>query len=118
MIVDDIISSGRTMLRAIELAEQCGCGRVVVAAVHAVQQPGIDMLRKRAWRVIASDTIDTPVSGVSVIEKVAEAVKGAGGAGEVSESIETRVESVASAKEQEQTGLDENALAGAFSMFD
>jgi|GEM_PF-198272 len=81
VIVDDIISSGGTMLNAIRVAENCYCGRVVVATVHAVQQKGLDMLKKHAWRVVATDTVNTPVSEVSVIEKVAEAVR-SGGLGE------------------------------------
>lgn len=78
VIVDDIISSGSTMLNAIKNAEKCGCERAVAAAVHAVQQAGLDMLKKYAWKVIATDTIDTPVSEISVIESLANAIRSAG----------------------------------------
>ena len=110
VIVDDIISSGGTMLKAVMSAERCGCGRVVIAAVHAVQQKGLDLLKKHAWRIVATDTVETPVSGVSVIERLAQAIRA--NRDENESSVVTGMAS--GEKESKKT----EPVAGAFSMFD
>ncbi len=76
IIVNDIISSGDKIIRAAEAAERFNCGRIVAAAVHVVHKDGIERLRKYVSKVIATDTIDTPVSEASVIDKLAEAIRG------------------------------------------
>jgi len=120
VILDDIISTGGTMVKAIETAEKNGCGRVVVAAVHAVQQSGLDLLKKRTWRVITTDTVGTPFSDVSVIEKVADAIKG-----QASSWAQPSAETVSATSQQDGTKPEEkpgeassdDAIASAFSWF-
>jgi len=136
VIVDDIISTGGTMLNAIKVAEDCYCGKVVIAAVHAVQQKGIDLLKKHAWRVFATDTINTPISEISVIDKVAESVKseGIGASIQGAESIEQEGKKqephadddyteISESKDSEaspkpEDSADQEPAEGAFSMFD
>ncbi|RLI97228.1 MAG: hypothetical protein DRO99_03310 [Candidatus Aenigmatarchaeota archaeon] len=89
VIVDDIISSGKTMLNAVRSAKSCGCGRIVLAAVHAVNGSGIESLRKHAWRIFSTDTVNSPISEVSVIERLAESIKWASGE-PVTQEMETK----------------------------
>lgn len=113
VIVDDMVASGGTMVKAIETAERCNGGRAIIAAVHIVQQSAIDLLKKRAWRVITTDTVDTPVSKVSVIEKVAETIKS-------SPLGMPRPVEISDYDSQANIQTSESAepVAGAFSMFD
>lgn len=75
VIVDDIISTGKTMAQAIGVAKKCGCGRIVVASVHVVSHAGLELLNKHAWKIISTDTINNPVSHVSVVKRVADAIR-------------------------------------------
>ncbi len=113
VIIDDIISSGGTMLKAIETAKRAGCGRIVVASVHAVQQAGIDRLRKHAWKILSTDTVDTPVSEVSVIGTVADAISGRPGVD--TSGMHSAAERGVSVPD---TPAETEPAAGAFSMFD
>jgi ribose-phosphate pyrophosphokinase len=113
VIVDDMIASGGTMVKAIETAESCNSGRVVVAAVHIVQQSAIDLLKRHAWKVITTDTVATPMSEVSVIAKIAETIKGSR-PGASRPAVNYNYDSTPISKTSEST----EPAAGAFSMFD
>ncbi len=75
IIIDDIISSGGTMVNAAKMAKAAGASSVTVAAVHIAKQEAIEKLRPFADNFIATDTIETPVSCVSVTNKIAEKIR-------------------------------------------
>ena len=75
IIVDDIVSSGSTMLPAIELCKQNGAKDVFVYVVHLVSGKGIEKISPHVKEFLASDTIATPVSKISVVEQLAEKIR-------------------------------------------
>ncbi len=77
VIVDDIISSGGTMIKAIEISRQSGAEKIIAAAVHPVLAKGAyEKISPMVTRFLATDTIDSPVSEISVTGKIAEKIKG------------------------------------------
>ena len=80
VLIDDIISTGRTMLAAIrELTRQRMSAAVVVAA-HAVFADGAydELLRARPAAVVTTNTIPHPSNAIDVTELVADALPGGG----------------------------------------
>ncbi len=77
VIVDDIISTGGTMAKAVAEAYKNKAGRVVAAATHAVLAPGAlgRIYGAGAVDVVATDTIESPISMVSVARLIVEELK-------------------------------------------
>jgi ribose-phosphate pyrophosphokinase len=84
VIVDDMISTGQTMVEAAELLIQEGALKVFVFATHAVfaKDAGKLLQHSRIERVIVSDTIDVPVFNqfpkleiISIADTAATALK-------------------------------------------
>ena len=76
VLVDDIIATGGTMVEAIHTLRNQGANRIIVTTVHPLlaedayarlKQAGIDML-------VGTDTLERPVSTVSVAGAVTEAL--------------------------------------------
>ena len=77
IIVDDIISSGGTMIKAIEISKKSGAGKIIAAAVHPVLAKGAyEKILPIVWKFLATDTIDSPISEISVTDKIAEKIRG------------------------------------------
>ena len=76
VILDDIASSGRTMVRAIERVLAAGAPPPVSILIHAVFAGGAydDILAAGAARVVTTDTIPHPSNVISVTEAIAEGV--------------------------------------------
>jgi len=72
-LVDDIISTGGTIVKATSLLKELGASEVHVACVHAVLVPGAAtrMLNAGVKEVVATDTLETIFSKVSVAELIA-----------------------------------------------
>jgi ribose-phosphate pyrophosphokinase len=77
VVVDDIVATGSTMSEAVGILHDRGAGRVVVAAVHAVLAGDALTKLRRAGveRVVATDTVERPVSAVSAAPAVAAALE-------------------------------------------
>jgi ribose-phosphate pyrophosphokinase len=84
VIVDDMISTGQTMVEAAELLIENGATKVFVFATHAVfaRDAGKLLQHSRIERVVVSDTIDVPVFNqfpklevLSISETAATALK-------------------------------------------
>lgn len=71
VIVDDIISSGGTMANAARLARESGASSVTITAVHLTKQEAISKLMPLADNFFVTDTIETPLSKVSVVSAMA-----------------------------------------------
>lgn len=78
VVFDDIISSGGTMARAIEALRAQGAAKVAAACTHALFMGGAEEKIRKAGAdlIVASDTVETPFSRVSVASAVAEILKG------------------------------------------
>ncbi|MDI3474687.1 MAG: ribose-phosphate pyrophosphokinae [Thermococcaceae archaeon] len=71
LIVDDIISTGGTMIRAAELLRRMGADRVFVAATHGVFAEGaVERVSRAVDELAVTNTIPTPVSKISVVPEI------------------------------------------------
>lgn len=76
VLVDDIISTGRTMIAAVRALRLAGCPPPVCLGVHAVFAPGAheELLESGASRVVTANTIRHPSNDVSVDGLLAQEV--------------------------------------------
>ncbi len=74
LIVDDMISTGGTVIQAIKALKRAGCGKVFVACTHAILAK--DALRRLlecgVEGLVATDTVLSPISHVSVADIISE----------------------------------------------
>jgi ribose-phosphate pyrophosphokinase len=77
LIVDDIISTGGTIVKAMDILKKNGANKIYVATCHAVLVEGalMKIYEAGAELVIGTDTIPSPISYVSAAPAVARAVK-------------------------------------------
>lgn len=77
LIVDDIISTGGTMVTASQVLKRQGATAVSAACTHGLFAPGaLDRLHTAGLeQTVATDTIEGPASAVSVAQVVAGAVR-------------------------------------------
>ncbi len=66
LIIDDMISTGGTMLRAVENVRKGGAKKVICAATHGFFLKGSLEKLKNAGEVFVSDTIPTDVSEIKI----------------------------------------------------
>lgn len=78
VLVDDIVSSGRTMIEAIRLLRESGWPAPVCLAVHPVFAPGAYGAIRAAGAepIVTCNTLSHPTNGIDVDELVAAAVLG------------------------------------------
>ncbi|WP_202319038.1 ribose-phosphate diphosphokinase [Archaeoglobus neptunius] len=76
VIVDDIISTAGTVCQAARIARKAGCRKVFAACTHAIMAGDAMMrlLESGIEDVVATDTIPSPISHVSVAETIASAL--------------------------------------------
>ncbi len=71
LIVDDIISTGGTMIKAAKLLREMGSKKVFVSATHGVFAEGaIERVEKAVDELAVTNTIPTPVSKISVVPDI------------------------------------------------
>ena len=75
IIVDDIVSSGKTMLNALRLAREAGARRIQCAVVHPITQRGIFNVSKEADGFFACNTVDSALSVIPTESLIAEAIR-------------------------------------------
>lgn len=76
VIFDDIISSGGTMIKAVAYVKRQGAKTVNVACVHALLTEEIKnkILNAGADQIVATDSVQNPVSVVSIAPLIADAL--------------------------------------------
>jgi len=73
LIVDDIISTGGTMVKAANLLREMGAEKVFVAATHGVFAEGaIERVSKAVDELAVTNTIPTPVSRISIARDIVD----------------------------------------------
>ncbi len=73
LIVDDIISTGGTMIKAANLLRKMGAEKIFVAATHGVFAPGaVERVSKAVDELAVTNTIPTPVSKISIVPDILE----------------------------------------------
>ncbi len=76
VIVDDVTSSGSTLIKSAQLARKSGAKRILACVVHfPLGKELADKIQPHAWKVLSTNTIDSPVSEVSVVEAIADKLK-------------------------------------------
>jgi len=77
VLVDDIISTGRTMMETIRQLESAGLRGSICIGVHAVFADGAyeDLVTAGAARVVTCDTIPHPTNAIDVVPVLAPAVQ-------------------------------------------
>lgn len=77
LIVDDIISTGGTIIKAMDVLKKSGVSKIYVATCHPVlvENALMRMYEAGAEMIIGTDTIPSPISYVSVAPTVAKAIK-------------------------------------------
>jgi len=76
VVVDDIVATGTTMSESIGVLDDRGVGRVFVACVHPLlaRDATTKLARAGVEAIFGTDTIERPVSAVSVAPAVADAL--------------------------------------------
>jgi len=77
VIVDDIISTGGTIVEATKVLKNCGVESVECACVHAVLAGNAlnRLYSAGIGRVVATDTVEKPVSVISVADAIVSALR-------------------------------------------
>jgi len=77
VILDDIISSGGTMIKAVSLVKEQGGRRIYAACVHPLMMGDVKdrLLNSGAEAIVGTDSVPSPVSEVSIAPLVASALK-------------------------------------------
>lgn len=76
VVLDDIIASGGTMIKAIKKAKAEGAKKVIAAATHGLfMKDSLIQLKELTDYLIVTDSISTPVSNVSIAPLIVEALK-------------------------------------------
>ncbi|GAB6136782.1 ribose-phosphate diphosphokinase [Thermococcus prieurii] len=71
LIVDDIISTGGTMVKASEILRKLGAERIFVGVTHGVFAEGaIERVSKAVDELAVTNTIPTPVSKISIVPEI------------------------------------------------
>ncbi|KPU63761.1 ribose-phosphate pyrophosphokinase [Thermococcus sp. EP1] len=71
LIVDDIISTGGTMIKAANILRNRGAGKIFVVATHGVFAEGaIERVSAAVDELAVINTIPTPVSKISIVEDI------------------------------------------------
>jgi ribose-phosphate pyrophosphokinase len=77
VLVDDIVSTGRTMLEAVRLVRATGGAAPVCIAIHAVFADAVhdELLRAGAAAVVSCDTLTHPTNRISIAAELAAAIQ-------------------------------------------
>lgn len=75
IIIDDIISSGKTMLNAVHIAKGGGAKSIQCAVVHPITQQGIFSVSKEVDNFFACNTVDSEFSIIPVEGIIAGSIR-------------------------------------------
>jgi len=75
LILDDIISTGNTIAKVAEFVGEWRPKSISVACIHPLFTNGIDMFKGKIDRLIATNTVESPVSKVNVGPLIAKELK-------------------------------------------
>lgn len=77
LLLDDMISTGNTMIKALEKMKEGGAKRIICAATHGLFLYNcLDLMRKHTDIIFASDSIVSPQSAVSIRGKLEDLFNG------------------------------------------
>ncbi|MBI4173980.1 MAG: ribose-phosphate diphosphokinase [Candidatus Aenigmarchaeota archaeon] len=77
MILDDIISSGTTMLAAVDKLKESGAKKMIIGATHGLfLNNSLESLKAKADYLVVTDSVETACSKVSLAPLIAGSLKG------------------------------------------
>jgi len=77
VILDDMIVSGTTMIKAVDKLRESGARKVIAAASHGLfLKDSLKILQEKTDYLVVADSIETPVSGVSIAPLISGLLKG------------------------------------------
>ena len=77
LLVDDMISTGGTILKAAELLRKAGAGKIYVGAVHGLFANGSgEKISKIVDELAVTDTIESRFSTIHIARNIADVLKG------------------------------------------
>lgn len=75
VLVDDIISTGHTLLETIKLLKKLGAEKITCICVHGIfAENALDKLRKTGAKIISCNTIPNPVAKIDVSGIIAKSI--------------------------------------------
>lgn len=73
VILDDMITSGTTMIKAVEKVRNDGANKVIAAATHGLfLKDSLKILQEKTDYLVVTDSIETPVTKVSIASLISE----------------------------------------------
>ncbi len=74
VVIDDMISTGSTMIQIVKEVKNRGAARVIAACVHGlfISRADAQIFAAGAERIITTDTIPTPYSSVKVSKLISD----------------------------------------------
>jgi ribose-phosphate pyrophosphokinase len=75
LILDDIISTGGTIVKVADFAREWKPKSVSVGCIHALFTNGLEMFKGKLDRLVATNTVESPVSKVNVGPLIARELK-------------------------------------------
>lgn len=75
ILIDDIVSSGSTMVSAIDICKKAGAEKIFCAVAHIVSQTGIQTISPLVDKFVACNTIHSEISVIPVEGAIAEKIK-------------------------------------------
>lgn len=75
IIIDDIVSSGSTMVNAINICKKSGARKIYCAVVHIISEKCVDMISSMVDKFVACNTIHSSVSVIPIEKMVADKIK-------------------------------------------
>ncbi|MBI2075963.1 MAG: ribose-phosphate diphosphokinase [Candidatus Aenigmarchaeota archaeon] len=74
ILIDDIVSSGSTMVSAIDICKKAGAKKIFCAVAHIVSQTGIEAISPLVDKFVACNTIHSEISVIPVEGAIAEKI--------------------------------------------
>jgi len=75
ILIDDIISSGSTMVSAINICKKSGARKIYCAVVHVIADKGIETIQPMVDKFVACNTIHSDISSIPVEKMIANKIK-------------------------------------------
>jgi len=76
IIIDDIVSTGRTMIEPIKQLKKLGANKILCISVHGLfVENALQLIKKNGANIISTNTIQTQASKIDVSKTIAEALR-------------------------------------------
>ncbi len=74
-VVDDMIKTGGTLLRFVEIAKKAGAKKILALVTHGVIPAGVLKIKKKYSKLYLTNTIKQPESNIDITDLILEAIQ-------------------------------------------